>query len=316
MAEFTELEISRRIATMKVGFAGGFYPLPPGVPEADGMLWRLNHTADMGGSVYPMYPFPKTAEDRAAFKARADELGISLEGPVMGLFPELGEDPASNVAAVRAELEKAKEMGVKVVRGAYGRLRVAYSRWAGNGANRKVEADRRKAHLVGCLKSAAPLAEEAGVRIAIENHCDFFGYEWAEMFAEIDSPWIGAALDTANGFSVGYDANDDVEALAEWAFTTHIKDMRMIQHPLKWAIPFLPVGCRLGEGHVDIPRALRLLAERSPAAVGLHLIVEPGWEPEGSIPEAELPPGEMRHQILDHGVEYLNNYVAEHRAQV
>jgi sugar phosphate isomerase/epimerase len=316
MTEVTEKEISKRIASMKVGFAGGFYPLPAGVDESQGSLWRLNRTAEMGGTVYPVYPFPDDEGERKAFAAKAADLGIELEGPMMGLFPPLGEDPAGNVETVRKELVKAKEMGVSVARGAYGRLKVEASRWAGTGPARKTEADRRKDHLVRSLKSAAPLAEEAGVRIAIENHCDFYGWEWAEMFREIGSPWVGAALDTANGFAVGYDANDDCEALAEFAFTTHIKDMRMIQNPMKWAVPFLPVGCRLGEGHVDVPKALRLLAERSPAAEGLHLIVEPGWEPEGDIPEAVLPPMELRQQILDHGVEYLNKFVAEHRARI
>ncbi|MDR2374101.1 MAG: sugar phosphate isomerase/epimerase [Bifidobacteriaceae bacterium] len=314
MAAPTDMEISKRIATMKVGFAGGFYPVPDDVEEAQHQHWRLERTAQLGGTCYPVFPLPETPQGRSDLAAKAAELGIELEGSIRGLFPPLEDSPASNAQMVEEELAKAKELGCGVVRGAYGRLRVEASRWAGAGPARKIEADRIKDHLVASLKAAAPLAAQAGVRIAIENHCDFFGWEWAEMFREVDSPWVGAALDTANGFAVGYDANADCEALAEFAFTTHIKDMRMIQNPMKWAVPFLPVGCRLGEGHVDVPRALYLLAERSPAAEGLHLIVEPGWEPQGDIPEAVLPPLELRHQIMDHGVAYLREFVASHQS--
>ena len=83
-------------------------------------------------------------------------------------------------------------------------------------------------------------------------------------------------MDTANGFTVYCDPNDDVDALAPYAITTHIKDMKVVDHASE-LIPFQARGCVLGEGDVDIPRALDLLETYSPRAEGLHLVVEQGW---------------------------------------
>ncbi|MGH3630165.1 MAG: hypothetical protein ACRDRL_22330, partial [Sciscionella sp.] len=116
----------------------------------------------------------------------------------------------------------------------------------------------------------------------------------------------GAALDTGNGYTVYCDPNDDVEALAQFAFTTHMKDMQMVPSPMRGLIPLVPRGCRLGEGHVDIPRAVQLLASRSPRAVGLHLIVEGGWDtfdPDGPCAH------DIRRDVLEDGVRYLTRLI-------
>ena len=67
-----------------------------------------------------------------------------------------------------------------------------------------------------------------------------------------------------------------MEVLAPYAITTHIKDMSINQHQSDLTM-FQAQGCPLGEGHVDIPKAIELLETHSPNAEGLHLIVEQGW---------------------------------------
>jgi sugar phosphate isomerase/epimerase len=320
MTQVTKEEISKRIATMKVGFAGGFYPGPPELESTsfppDPVLmekkqrWLVDQAARMGATCVQIMMPPAAEADRKELAAAAADQGVELEGMMFPLFPELGQD--IDPEQVKGALLRAKEAGFTVVRGAWGRLAVPWSRWA----PRDSVAEQR-AHIVKTLKAIAPLAAQTGVHVAVENHCDFFGWEWAEIFSEVGGrPWVGAALDTANGFAVNYDANADCEALAEWAVTTHIKDMRMIANPLKWAVPFLPVGCKLGEGNVDVGKAIKLLAAQSPVWERLHLIVEPGWEPEGDIPEAVLPPLELRHQIMDHGVGWLTEFVAKHQSKI
>jgi len=114
--------------------------------------------------------------------------------------------------------------------------------------------------------------------LAIENHCDFTGKEWAEVFSAVGSPYVGCALDTGNGYTVYCDPNEDIEVLAEFTITTHIKDMQVIEFNSGGnLIPFQARGCALGEGNVDIPRAIDLLDQKSPHANGLHLILELGW---------------------------------------
>ena len=124
----------------------------------------------------------------------------------------------------------------------------------------------------------------------------------------VGSPNVGCALDTANGFTVFSDPNDDVKILAPYAITTHIKDMVVLKDPIGWRIPFYVVGCALGEGHVDIPAAIDELAKKSPHAKGLHLIIEVGWvenDPEWDRAQIDA---NMK-SIFDRSIEYLKKLV-------
>ena len=121
--------------------------------------------------------------------------------------------------------------------------------------------------LIRNLKEAAKIFEDHKVYYVIENHCDFAGREFVRIFEAVDSTHAGSALDTGNGYTVYWDPNDDVDVLAPYAITTHIKDMRVEDYESD-LIPFQARGCALGEGHVDIPRVLELLETYSPRAEG------------------------------------------------
>jgi len=164
------------------------------------------------------------------------------------------------------------------------------------------------AYMVANLKEAARIVEDHGVLLAIENHCDFTGRELAEVFAAVGSTSLGCALDTANGYTVFCDPNDDVQALAPYTITTHMKDMRVVDvresgffgsGPL---FPMLPVGCAVGDGNIDFPRAIKTLVEKSPHAEGLHLIVELGWYP---VPEGQTG-REVELAQFHRSIDYLN----------
>ena len=192
-----------------------------------------------------------------------------------------------------------------VLRSGYGRLTLETTRFA---AERN--ADQQLAHMVSCLREAAKVAEEFEMPLAVENHCDFTGKEVAAVLREVNSEWIGCAMDTANGFTVYCDPNEDIDALAEFTFTTHMKDMKMVPTPMRGLVPIVPKGCELGQGHVDLVRAARLFAERSPRARNLHLITEAGWETFD--PEADNAV-ELKKGLLEQGVRYLTELVAAAR---
>jgi len=84
-----------------------------------------------------------------------------------------------------------------------------------------------------------------------------------------------------------------------------MKDMKMFPSPVRGMIPIIPRGVRLGEGHIDFQRALRLLAERSPKAEGLHLIIETGWETFDAGSDID----EFKRAVLEEGVDYLRDLV-------
>jgi sugar phosphate isomerase/epimerase len=140
--------------------------------------------------------------------------------------------------------------------------------------------------VAAALRRLAPVAEDGGVRIAIENHADYRGHELAAILERVDSPAVGAKLDTGNALAAVEDPADAARALAPFVFATHVKDVRVEAEP--WGrraevpetalIPggllvMLEVG--LGEGHVDFDAVLGVLA-KSPHWDDLVLTIEEG----------------------------------------
>lgn len=288
------------VRTMRAGMAGGMYPVPESVAADDTAEWLLRRSAELGFGALQVRGVPSDAGRRRAVKELAESLDVELEGSSRFIFAPLGTAPDAQLAELKQDIDAAKAVGITVLRSGYGRLTIETSRF-----DLTREPSEHKRHMVACLTEAARVAEDTGFPLAVENHCDFHGRELAEILAEVDSPYIGAALDTGNSFTVYCDPRDDIEALAPYTFTTHMKDMRVEQSPIRGTIPFLPRGCRLGEGHVDIDGAVSLLAEQSPRATGLHLLVESGWvrfPPDGDS-------AELRQDILEHGAQYLNKLI-------
>jgi len=300
-----EQRIVDMVRTMRVGYTGAMYAIPDDVPFEERSAWQLRRAADLSCTALqlPSRDVPKDAGRRAALRDLALEFDIELEGNAP-LFTPLGKSPSDNLATLREELQGAKDLGMTVVRSGYGRLSLETSRYAKGSGTAAVQLE----HMTSCLKEAARVAAEVGIFVAVENHCDFTGREVAAVLADVASEWVGAAVDTANGFTVYCDPNEDVEALAPFAFTTHMKDMQMEASPMRGLIPLVPRGCPLGAGHVDQRRAVQLFAERSSHAQGLHLIVEAGWE---TFDPAGPGAVELKRSLLEDGVRYLNELVAE-----
>jgi 3-oxoisoapionate decarboxylase len=227
---------------------------------------------------------------------------MELELGAPGVFGLSGPEPDEARAELQDSIAAARRLGVRILRTGYGRLTVETSRF-----NKQMTVSEHLEKLAANLRLAAPLIEEAGLLLAIENHCDFTGREMAALFDRVSSPVVGCALDTANGFTVFCDPNEDVQVLAPYAFTTHMKDMVAFDYKVPRQLPILFTGCALGQGHVDIPLAVRTLAEKSPYANGLHLIVElwPVPAPEGRDPL------EVKHAAFVDSVAFLQQLIRE-----
>lgn len=284
------------VRTMRAGVAGGMYPVPESVATEDKAEWLLRRSAELGFGALQIREVPDDPGRRRELKELAASFDIELEGSSRHIFAPLGSEPGAQAADLRRDIETAQSVGMTLMRSGYGRLTIETSRFD---LTRPAAEHRR--HMVACLTEAAKVAEDTGFALAVENHCDITGRALAEILAEVDSPFVGAALDTGNGFTVYCDPQDDIEALAPYTFTTHMKDMRVEQSPIRGLIPFLPRGCRLGEGHVDVDGAVALLAAKSPRAVGLHLLVESGWVNFPPEPDS----ADSRRDILEHGARYL-----------
>ncbi len=109
------------------------------------------------------------------------------------------------------------------------------------------------------LKTAAPRAADHGIRLAVENHCDSFSEEILWLLDRVDSPVVGACIDTVNGLHVTEDPMTAIENLAPRAVTNHFRDDRIEFR--RWGLRV--VGCAVGEGDIDMRRAYQLLRTRS-----------------------------------------------------
>jgi sugar phosphate isomerase/epimerase len=109
------------------------------------------------------------------------------------------------------------------------------------------------------LKEMAPVAETAGVKIAVENHCDSFSEEILWLLDQVGKPVVGACIDTVNALMVMEDPMQAIANLAPRAFTNHFKDDRIEfkRHGFKLT------GTAVGDGDIDIKRAYEIIKAKS-----------------------------------------------------
>ena len=102
---------------------------------------------------------------------------------------------------------------------------------------------------VRSLALAAPVAARHGVRLAVENHKDWRADELVAILKRIGNDHVGVCLDTGNSIALLEDPMEVVEALAPWAFTTHLKDMGVEEYERGFLLAEVP----LGTGVLDLP---------------------------------------------------------------
>ena len=128
------------------------------------------------------------------------------------------------------------------------------------------------------LKAVAPVAEAAGVTIAVENHGfgDFHARELRALIERVGSAHVGVCLDTGNPVYGGEDAVFAAEILAPYVVTCHLRDTRV------WATPD---GCAVqwvtcGDGDVDLARIVEILRPHAPdLTLDLEIITGIGPRP-------------------------------------
>lgn len=105
------------------------------------------------------------------------------------------------------------------------------------------------------LKKAAAVAEQSGIRLAVENHTDAFSEEVIWVLDRVNHPFVGACIDTVNGLHVTENPITAVENLAPRAFTNHFRDNKVIIKPYGFEM----AGAAVGEGDLDMQRAYELI---------------------------------------------------------
>ncbi len=98
------------------------------------------------------------------------------------------------------------------------------------------------------LRAVAPLAQDAGVLVVLENHEDFTGPVLAHILGEVDHPSVRALYDYGNSQMVGEDPFDALDAMAPFIARVHAKDHVLLRGPDGPVVQGVPFG----SGRLDV----------------------------------------------------------------
>ncbi len=145
----------------------------------------------------------------------------------------------------------AQTMGAKVMRVVGSSLKFRYS-------SHEPQIER----LTRMFREAVKIAEEYGIRMAVENHIDFTADEMLQLIHQVDSPYLGINFDTGNFIRLLDDPIKGMIKLAPHVYATHIKDLK-IQARVPADEWFFMSCTPVGEGVVDNGKLVQLLADAS-----------------------------------------------------
>jgi len=211
-------------------------------------LGFLEYCHKLGAGGVQMVIGPRDASYTAQLRARAEGWEMYLEGDA-----RLPKD-RSDVHRFDAEVRTAREAGAEVVRTAMlgGRR---YETFDSPEAFRQFTETSWKS-----LTLAEPVLRRHRVKLAIENHKDRRTAELVDLLKRISSEWVGVCLDTGNNIALLEDPIETVEALATYAFSTHLKDMAVQECEDGFLLSEVP----LGEGFLDLKGIVERLHKANP----------------------------------------------------
>ena len=221
------------------------------------------------------YPINTSMEEElSALKALSDEKGIDLE------IGTSGTDPA----VLLDYLNVAKLLGARLIRSRVGRP----------GEPEDMEtAQRNLAEVLGEY-------EKAEVLLALENYEHYSVHALAGLLSGVNSPVLGACIDTSNSLAALETPDIVSDALAPHALCLHIKDFRFVR--VDYGLGYLVQGCPVGEGLLDVKKIIEHVRFSS----RLKSMVLEEWTPyRGSVEETVV----LQDRWAEKSIAYLKNFV-------
>jgi len=224
------------------------------------------------GDNYPLHT--SMEEELSGLKALSDEKGIDLE------IGTSGTDPAG----LLDYLNVAKLLGAGLIRSRVGRP----------GEPEDMEtAQRNLAEVLGAY-------EKAGVLLALENYELYSVHALADLLTGLNSPVLGACLDTSNSLGALETPDIVLDALAPHTLCLHIKDFRFVR--VEYGLGYVVQGCPVGEGQLDVKKII----ERVRFNGRLKSMVLEQWTPyQGSVDESVV----LQDQWAEKSIGYLKRLV-------
>lgn len=218
----------------------------PGFRDA---LDLIEHCHQIGAGGVQVMVRSWTADFTKKVRDRRENLGLFIEGSI-GL-----PRSADEVSRFEQDIIAAKEAGASIVRSV-----CLSGRRYENFQSVEAFQDFRK-NSIASLERAEPVVRKNKVKLAIENHKDWRAPELKEILGNLDSEWVGVNLDFGNNIALVEDPMEVVQTLAPYTFTTHVKDMGVLEFPEGFLLSEVP----LGEGFLDLKKMFDVCREHYPA---------------------------------------------------
>ncbi|MEW6160981.1 MAG: TIM barrel protein [Verrucomicrobiota bacterium] len=211
-------------------------------------LQFLEYCHELGAGGVQVGLGAQAADLAKQIRGRGDSLGMYFEGQTT--LPQNERDLEKLELDVRA----CKEAGASVIRSAAlsGRR---YETFDSEAAFQKFT--ERAWH---SLQLAEPIFKKHQVRLALENHKDWRVPEMIALLKRLGSEWVGVCVDTGNNLALLEDPMAVVETLAPLAFSSHLKDMGVLDYSEGFLLSEVP----LGSGFLDVKRIVDILRRANP----------------------------------------------------
>jgi sugar phosphate isomerase/epimerase len=189
---------------------------------------------DMTGYYFSTYPETPSDEETFAFKRKAHDLGIEINGTgVRNDFTVA--DPVAlekDIDLVKRWIIVAAKLGAPV-------LRIFPGKIYAEGAERKIIKDRITHALNQCL----PVAASNGIILGIQNHNDFLrtAEQCFDLINPFKSPWLGLIVDTGN--FIAADPYEEIRKAIPLAVNWQVKEKLLMNG--KQVNMDLPKLCRI-----------------------------------------------------------------------
>jgi len=270
---------------MKLGISSYTFPWAIGLPDATPShplqpLQLLDKAQKLGvglvqfGPNMPLDSLPEN-ELREVVK-HASSWKIDLEMATVGIDP----------GRLRNQIQFAKRIGAIL-------LKITPERPDGQIPMRT--------EISSCLQAVMDELEKGEIRLAIDNS-RIPARELNEPLESIRSPWLGAALDTANPMALPQGWQLSVRVLAYRTLSLQIKDF--VVHPAAHGMGFMIIGCPVGKGQLNIPWLVESFAR---LRIEPSAIVE-SWTPQQETLQETIA---LEDEWAKQGVDFLRYFIPD-----
>lgn len=209
----------------------------------------LEHCGKIGAGGLQVGVRNWTTDFSKKMRDKREKLGLYLEGSIG--IPKNAE----GVAAFEKEVIAAKEAGATILRTAC----LSGRRYESFKTKEAFEQFWKES--VAGMQQAEPILSKHKMKLAVENHKDWRAPELVFILKKLDSEWVGTTIDFGNSIALMEDPMEVVNSLAPYIFTTHVKDMGLLEYDKGFLLSEVP----LGTGMLDLPRMVDICKKHNPS---------------------------------------------------